>query len=36
LNEIYEMALRKKEANEKRAKGEKYAEILRVTQADVM
>jgi lysine 2,3-aminomutase len=30
LNEIYEMALRKKKANEKRADGEKYAEIIRV------
>jgi lysine 2,3-aminomutase len=30
LKGIYEMALRKKEANKKRANGEKYAEILRV------
>jgi lysine 2,3-aminomutase len=30
LDEIYEMALRKKEANKERANGEKYAEILRV------
>jgi len=30
LTGIYEMALRKKEANKKRADGEKYAEILRV------
>ena len=28
LNEIYEMALRKKEANKDRVDGEKYAEIL--------
>lgn len=30
LDEVYEMAKRKKEANEKRADGEKYAEIVRV------
>jgi lysine 2,3-aminomutase len=30
LNEIYEMALRKKKVNENRANGQKYAEILRV------
>ncbi len=30
LESIYNMALRKKQANEKRADGEKYAEILRV------
>lgn len=30
LDSIYEMAKRKKEANEKRPEGEKYAEILRV------
>lgn len=30
LNEIYEMAYRKKEANKSRADGEKYAEIVRV------
>lgn len=30
LKEIYEMALRKKEANKNRINGEKYAEILRV------
>lgn len=30
LTGIYEMALRKKEANKKRADGEKYAEIIRV------
>lgn len=30
LNEVYEMALRKKKANEKRPEGEKFAEILRV------
>jgi len=30
LNKIYEMALRKKEANKNRPEGEKYAEILRV------
>ena len=30
LNAVYEMALRKQEANKKRPEGEKYAEILRV------
>ncbi|MBC8343660.1 MAG: hypothetical protein H8E61_06735 [Bacteroidetes bacterium] len=30
LDEIYDMAVRKKEANNNRANGEKYAEILRV------
>ncbi|MEE4116715.1 MAG: hypothetical protein V2I37_11130 [Marinilabiliaceae bacterium] len=30
LNEVYEMALRKKEANKKRKDGEKYAELLRI------
>lgn len=30
LREVYEMAVRKKEANKKRPDGEKYAEILRV------
>jgi len=30
LDSIYEMALRKKEANEKRKNGEKYAEIVRI------
>ncbi|MCD4834030.1 MAG: KamA family protein [Bacteroidales bacterium] len=30
LNEIYEMALRKKKANKNKANGEKYAEIIRV------
>lgn len=30
LDEVYEMALRKKEANKKRGQGEKYAELLRV------
>ncbi len=30
LNEIYDMAIRKKKANKKRKDGEKYAEILRV------
>ena len=30
LNEIYEMALRKKKANKNRKDGEKYAEIIRV------
>jgi len=30
LNEIYEMAIRKIEANKKRKEGGKYAELLRV------
>nr|NQU89407.1 hypothetical protein [Bacteroidota bacterium] len=30
LDEVYEMALRKKQANESRPEGEKYAEMLRV------
>ncbi|MEA3495970.1 MAG: KamA family protein [Bacteroidota bacterium] len=30
LDEVYEMAIRKKEANKNRKEGEKYAEILRV------
>jgi lysine 2,3-aminomutase len=30
LDAIYEMALRKKKANEKRTKGEKYAELVRI------
>ncbi|NCD40891.1 MAG: KamA family protein [Bacteroidia bacterium] len=30
LNEVYEMAIRKKEANKKRPNGKKYAEMLRV------
>ena len=30
LNEVYEMALRKREANKKRPDGEKYAEMLRI------
>jgi lysine 2,3-aminomutase len=30
LNEVFEMAIRKKEANKKRPKGEKYAEIVRI------
>lgn len=30
LNSIYQMAIRKKEANKNRAEGEKYAEIVRV------
>lgn len=30
LEEIYQMAVRKREANKKRAKGEKYAELVRV------
>lgn len=30
LNAVYEMALRKKEANKQRKNGEKYAEILRI------
>ena len=30
LDAVYEMAARKKKANEKRKEGDKYAEILRV------
>ncbi len=30
LNEVYEMALKKREANKKRPEGEKYAEMLRI------